>query len=633
MSVAAAAVAIQGEIDTPRPLQAREGRVEISGWCTDASGAPLEVRLVAGSTILPAGTPQSRPDLGGRHCGFMIAGTVPAGVHLARFEARRQDGSWQAFRSYTLSVTPAPLIATVEWPRRTGAIETRTRVAGWAVLPEAEIECLSLRFGHRDVPCRHGEARPDVAGLLPHLAQAGRSGWMTSERLPAGRGPLRVRARAHDGSVHLAPTPIVVAIEEDEQIERSLDLSAERVFLPAARRRSIAPARLAASPLNLLFVLPGSFAANNALHVAGLANALAAAGHACAVAVANEPETIARHAEPAFAALRHDQAPKHRFPDGRGPDVVHAWTTREGVRRAAERILANHRARLVVHLEDNEQELLAQALGRGFSELAALPPEALDRIVPPELSHPRHGRAFLARADGITLITPRLREFTPAGARCHVVWPAADPRCFFPRPRPDAFRRVLDVAPGSTILFYHGNVHASNAAEMRELYAAVARLNEEGAPVTLLRTGEDTVDFLGGDAARVRRHVLELGQILHHHHLPSLMALADIFVQPGGSDAFNDYRFPSKLPEFFALGRPVVLPRANLGLELRHRVDAYVLDRADAEGIVRSVQELRFDPVLAARLAEGAVRFASERFSWRRSAEALADFYASLTPV
>jgi len=124
--------------------------------------------------------------------------------------------------------------------------------------------------------------------------------------------------------------------------------------------------------------------------------------------------------------------------------------------------------------------------------------------------------------------------------------------------------------------------------------------------------------------------VLELGQILHHRHLAPLMALADFFVQPGLPDAFNDYRFPSKLPEFFALGRPVILPRTNLGNVVRHGVDAFVLERADAAGIAGAVRELRADPALAARLATGATQFAADHFSWRRSAEALAKFYASL---
>ena len=110
------------------------------------------------------------------------------------------------------------------------------------------------------------------------------------------------------------------------------------------------------------------------------------------------------------------------------------------------------------------------------------------------------------------------------------------------------------------------------------------------------------------------------------------MALADFFVQPGAPDAFNDYRFPSKLPEFFALGRPVVLPRTNLGASLRHGTDAWVLDRADAAGIATAVRALRADPALAEKLSRGAAAYAAEHFSWARSAAALAKFHAALSP-
>ena len=46
-------------------------------------------------------------------------------------------------------------------------------------------------------------------------------------------------------------------------------------------------------------------------------------------------------------------------------------------------------------------------------------------------------------------------------------------------------------------------------------------------------------------------------------------ALADVLVQPGRAGPFNDYRLPSKLPEFLSAGRPVVLPATNLARQLR----------------------------------------------------------------
>lgn len=624
---------LRGEIETPRPLHAPDGKVEIVGWCLDGARVPA-IRLACEAGEIAASERHARHDLGGAAGGFTLRGTLPPGVHVARFEAERADGSWSCFRRYTLRVDPEPLSAAIEWPLPAGTLTDRTRVAGWAVHPREEIAAITLRFGHQDVACELGQDRADVAALFPAAPHARRSGFITEKMLPAGHGALRLRARLTSGQLAIAPTRVTVSIATDENIDASLDLGAPRIALPG-----YGPAHTPATPtartlhaLNILFLLPGSFASNNALHAASLANELATAGHRCAIAVAHDLATISHHATPAFTALTHAAAAAFRFPDGRSVDVIHAWTSCESVRRLAEQLRSASGARLVVHLEDNERQILAHRLGRDFAELEALRAAELDTLVPPDLAHPHRSREFLARADGITLITARLREFAPVAARCHTLWPAADARFFFPRPRPEEFRRALGIAAETTVLFYPGNVHAANAAEMRELYAAVTRLNDTGAPTLLLRTGLDTVDFLGAHAARAREHVLELGQILHHRHLPPLMALADIFVQPGAPDAFNDYRFPSKLPEFFALGRPVVLPRTNLGEQVRHGIDAYVLDRADAAGIAHAVRELRANPLLATRLADGAVQFAAEHFSWRRSAEALAKFYAALAP-
>ena len=62
----------------------------------------------------------------------------------------------------------------------------------------------------------------------------------------------------------------------------------------------------------------------------------------------------------------------------------------------------------------------------------------------------------------------------------------------------------------------------------------------------------------------------------------SYLALADVLVQPGRLDDFNGYRFPSKLPEFFAMGRPVILPATNIGLRIEDGKDALLAYRGDA---------------------------------------------------
>ena len=98
-------------------------------------------------------------------------------------------------------------------------------------------------------------------------------------------------------------------------------------------------------------------------------------------------------------------------------------------------------------------------------------------------------------------------------------------------------------------------------------------------------------------------------------------------MQPGAPDAFNRYRLPSKLPEFFAMGRPVILPACNLGNEVAEGEDALLLRKGDALEIAAKLELLIDDPGLAARLGERARRFALERLDWSRNARLLAGFY------
>jgi glycosyltransferase involved in cell wall biosynthesis len=109
------------------------------------------------------------------------------------------------------------------------------------------------------------------------------------------------------------------------------------------------------------------------------------------------------------------------------------------------------------------------------------------------------------------------------------------------------------------------------------------------------------------------------------------LAAADVLVQPGIPGGFNDQRVPSKLLEYFAMGRPVVLPKTNLGLRVNHGWEGYVLLRCDAEGIAAAVQEIKADGGLAGRLSDGAVDFYLSQVEQGSMGVRLNDFYGRLT--
>src|SRR5439155_10877589 len=126
------------------------------------------------------------------------------------------------------------------------------------------------------------------------------------------------------------------------------------------------------------------------------------------------------------------------FADGRGIDLVHAFTPREHVRRLVDEVGAPY----IVHLEDNEDAIVG---GR------------------PE---PLRTRDFLERASGMTVVIDRLLEFKPASVPGVVVWPGFDEVVLSPaRPR-EAVRAALGLAPEHLVLVYTGNVHESNLDEV-----------------------------------------------------------------------------------------------------------------------------------------------------------------------
>jgi glycosyltransferase involved in cell wall biosynthesis len=381
---------------------------------------------------------------------------------------------------------------------------------------------------------------------------------------------------------------------------------------------------------NILFVLYHDFTANSALQVHNFANQLAMLGHGVCVAIPWGEDTGAHLGEQKYTVRFFSQVEgdwNRLFANALPPDVVHAWTPRENVRLFCEKLRGLCSFALLIHLEDNEELILEANLGTSFEKLARS--KTID--VPKNLSHPRRYRGFIASAAGVTIIMDRLQEFVPEDVPRLVLWPGADRDLFFPRPKDETLLKRIGVSRDAVVLCYTGNVHSANAREVRSLYVAAAILDREGVPTRLVRAGRDFCPFLGEDTEWARKISIDLGYV-KHVDIPGVLSIADFLIQPGAGDAFNEYRLPAKLPEFFAMGRPVILPQTNVGRFVRHDENACVLPKVDALGIVESLRSLRDDRAALKRLSAGAVRFCDEHFDWRKNAALLDDFYATVAP-
>ena len=376
----------------------------------------------------------------------------------------------------------------------------------------------------------------------------------------------------------------------------------------------------------------GPFTVNSAIQAFHFGNELTEIGWDVTLAGVGDPTTIRKVGKARFETITHHDLPAltERWRRDPQPAVVFAWTPREVVRRATESVIRPLGLPYTVHLEDNEEYLLATKVGMTMPEMRRLTMAEQDRLAPPDQIHPTHSQEFLAGANGVTVITEELNEFNRADRPHHVARPGIDTARFRPDLEPPLSRAAMGIGPDEFVIVYHGTVHFANQHEMLSLYLAIKLLARAGRRVRLVRLGETElggVDPLAFGA--LRDGVIELGAV-EWRDIPRYLALADAYVQPGATNDFNRYRLPSKLPEFLAMGRPVILPNCNIGHDLVHEENALLLEEGTALEIVAMIERLLDDRELRDRLAEGSRRFALEQLSWEDNSVSLARFLRGL---
>lgn len=380
--------------------------------------------------------------------------------------------------------------------------------------------------------------------------------------------------------------------------------------------------------MKILFINYHHLDGNSGVHIFNLANQFTRLGLECVVCVPFHKEATAAVGHALFQTV--ELADFRRGRVATDFDLVHAWTPREVVREIAVDLLAMRSVPYLVHLEDNE-EYIIESVSRIPPALLPYVPKILTPFVlPTTVAHPLRYRQFLAGAAGVTVIMESLKEFCPPATPSQVVWAGYQEDMNWDSPPDVGYKRRLGIARDEFVAVYTGNVHSSNREEVSDLYQAVGILNQRGFPIRLIRTGTDHVRLSGGNYDVIKKkYCIELGHI-PRKDLPSLLSIADVLVQPGKPGRFNDYRFPSKLPEYLASGKPVILPRANIGLYLKNNEECLLLEEGDAPNIAAKLQTLLEDKELRDRIGAGGRAFAEQNLQWSQIAIRLHAFYKSL---
>ena len=307
------------------------------------------------------------------------------------------------------------------------------------------------------------------------------------------------------------------------------------------------------------------------------------------------------------------------------PHVTLGDTPREALARAIER----HRPELLYGQANKSIPLLVEA-GSGAVVVADLhgdpASEKLEqdwRPLPRRLlsyaSHRLEDRRWLPRVDGLTTASEGLaRRVAPLGKPTAVVWGGVDPE-LFTAPPPDLGREVT--------VGYAGNFRPYQGLGV--LLEAMSGLDER---YRLLLVGDPTGgEGLARRAATLLGDRLTLLPPVHYGEIPDVLAAADVLVVPRPRSRSGHYGFPSKLPEYLALGRAVVA--SNVGDQarvVRHDDNGLVVAPGSATELAAALRSLA-DPDLRRRLGEAGRRAAVDELSWSRVGERLQAFLFGLT--
>jgi len=219
---------------------------------------------------------------------------------------------------------------------------------------------------------------------------------------------------------------------------------------------------------------------------------------------------------------------------------------------------------------------------------------------------------------------------TPAG-KITVVKDVSDLALFDPARFADGAAAAQGAAAvgGGARLVYHGTLVHRYGVDLAVRALARVRARIPGASLAIYGRGE-ALDEL----TRLARELgvaecVTFGGQLDLASIPERIARADIGIVPNRQDIFMDLVLPTKLFEYIAMEKPVVVAATAAVLEHFGNEDLYLFEPGDEEGLARAILEASADPI-AARARARRLRERCARETWAVEKETLLRLYASL---
>ena len=230
----------------------------------------------------------------------------------------------------------------------------------------------------------------------------------------------------------------------------------------------------------------------------------------------------------------------------------------------------------------------------------------------------------LRRADALTVINTALRDRAGTRFSCpiHLVPVGANSDAIKPLSKLESRRRF--GLPEDAPIALHTGLAPYDAEYFAESFVRLARLH----PGTLLVLTGHTYPALKKAAAQagLSRQLISLGMIDLEARTAALAA-ADILLLPYTNRSVNRFRYPNKLGDYLAAGRPIVTNRTGDLGELVAEEGVGLAVEDTAESFAGAAKRLFDDEELANEMGRRGRALAESKLDWRYLAAGLERFY------
>lgn len=230
-------------------------------------------------------------------------------------------------------------------------------------------------------------------------------------------------------------------------------------------------------------------------------------------------------------------------------------------------------------------------------------------------------------ADGSVVISSALknRALAMGVAAEHLIQIpfGADVEGLMPRDRSGA-RQRLGLNPSYRFLGYVGNINSKEQDLMLKAFSIINRVDDRISLVLIGRSGIKESDI----PPDLRNHLIFTGEV-SYDELQDYIAACDVMLLPLKDTITNRGRWPSKLNDYLAAGRPVVSCGVGDLQELFSGSAIGALCRDDAESLAETTLKLLALPDLD-EMEKNARSIAEKKLSWGMLTEQLESFYLKI---